>query len=175
MSTKLQQLRSLHSDFARAYKYDIKTYGPKEITLPDLQTNELGRSCLGIPIPSEGVQLIEVEIGLNTMRLHGRAERGGTITPEFILSGDFSIYKYFRAWKQAAVPDGLAEDEIQTPSGDLLANWEIIAKNVQNKTSLSVRIGNIWCRNAPEIPLADDSNDIIRWSPELVYEYTKVI
>ena len=146
MGTKLQQLRGLQSNFARAYKYDILITKNPAISLPTLRENELGSSCLGIPIPSEGVQLIEVEIGLNTMRLHGRAERGGTITPEFILTGDFSLYKYFRAWKRAAVPDGLEVGEIQAPDGDLLADWEIRAKNVQNDTTLTIKVGNIWCR-----------------------------
>jgi hypothetical protein len=109
------------------------------------------------------------------MKLHGRKEKGGSINPEFILSGDYSVYKWFREWANAASPDSMISSEVQALSSDLLATINVVAKNIQNNTAIIVQLQNAWCRNAPEISFDDNSNDIVRWAPEIVYEFSSVI
>jgi hypothetical protein len=173
-ANKLQSLRSLNSDFARAYKYEfIITSPPAGITLPEGVVTKLATHCLNCVVPANGVQAIEVEVGSHTMRLNGRNDTPGVINPEFILEGDYSIYKYFREWENAANPD--IGSEVQAPSSDLLATVHIRSKDIKNETQLTNEVVNLWCRNAPEINHADDSNDIVRWAPELVYEFSRVL
>ena len=173
MGNKLQNLRALHSDFARSYKYEFVITKPPAVLLPALQTDELKNSCLSCIIPSTGVQLIETEVGTHTLKLNGREEEGGAINPEFIISGSYSIYKYFRAWKNYATPDMISE--VQSPSADLLATIQIRAKNIKNEGALTVELMHAWTRLAPEHTFSDESNDIVRWAPEIVYELSREI
>lgn len=177
MAIKLTNLRTLYqSSFARGYKYVFKfTSRPSAennfgVTL---QSGEIEDSCLSVVLPNAGSQIIETEIGTHTLRLHGKKDTGGVINPEFILSGDYNVYKYFRAWQNAATPD--SGDNAQTPSNDLLATIQIIGKNIENITTLNIELTNCWCRNCTEINFSDDANDIIRWSPEIVYEFSRDI
>ena len=177
MGTKLSNLRTLNSNFARAYKYSFSITDLAALTsrlsLPTLKPEELETSCLNVVMPNEGTQMIEVEVGIHTMKLNGRKDKGGVINPEFILNGNYDIYKFFRAWQFAAAPDVLTE--VQTPSGLLLATIHITARDVKNDKTTTIELQNAWCRNCNEINFSDDSNDIVRWSPEIVYEFSQVI
>jgi len=173
MGNKLQTLRSLNADFARAYKYEFKIITAPKVTLPDGVISKLSSHCINVTSDSSGSTLIEAEVGVNTLKLHGRNERGGVLNPEFLLDGDYSIYKFFREWKNQGTPD--IDSEVQAYSNDLLATVQIYSKDVANKTTMVEEYKNVWCRNCPEITRADDSNDVIRFSPELVYEFGHVV
>jgi hypothetical protein len=181
-ATKLQSIRGLSNDFARAYKFDITFEIPTTSTaLTALKTpyGDIGAlmstSCLTVVLPNSGVQAIDVEIGRHTMHLAGRNDTSGTINPEFLLGGDYKLYQFMREWKGAAGRSDSVYGEIQTSSYLFLANITIRAKDVNNATQLATKLSNVWCRNCPDINYDDGSNDIIRWAPELVYEFSEII
>lgn len=174
MPTKLSNLRNTISNFARAYKYTftVVIQNPnsalKALLTQEVQ-NMLTFSCVNVPVPSKGVQEITVEVGPNTMREPGRKEFGGTISPEFLMQGNYAIYKFFHAWKVLATSDnGTHENPSQF-------HGQVIIKTLDPKDQVSlVKIyENLWCRNLPEIQFSDDQNEIVRFQPELVYEFDR--
>jgi hypothetical protein len=185
---KLSQIRQLNGDFARNYKYEFELIVPTTSTSLSGIVNStavvaqggvtptatistlLTHSCLNCVVPSVGVQEISVEVGMHTMRLNGRHETSGTISPEFILSGDYRLYKFFRAWAGLAA---YHNDDVQVIQSLIFGTLNITSKDVTNVTQLSTELQNVWCRNCPEMSYSDDSNDIIRFAPELVYEFAK--
>jgi hypothetical protein len=180
--TKLTKLRNNASNnFARAYKYkfEIKpvvtgTSLPQLAGLPLLEDpkNLIETSCLNATVPSSGSQMIEVEVGRHTLREPGREDTPGTITPEFLLSGDYLIYKFFRRWKERSSPSyGGIQSAV---TSDFHATITITGYDANNAEQIRHILHNCWCRNAPEIPHADESNDIIRWSPEIAYEFIEL-
>jgi hypothetical protein len=179
MASKLVNLRTLNNDFARAYKYeftmDTTENASVKALLPAGFETLLSSSCLACTLPSVGSQMIEVNVGVNQMKLPGKKEQGGTITPEFLLTGDFAIYKFFRSWAALATPDTFPGAEINGLSTKFTLFLPITVKafDVTNAQKLGVKLWNCWCRMAPEIAFSDESNDIVRWSPEIVYEYSE--
>jgi hypothetical protein len=189
MANKLTTLRSLNTDFARTYKYGMTIAAQdKAASLKGLSNPSLGdvktlldNSLLTVAVPSSGTQMIETSVGMYTMKLPGKKEVGGVINPEFLLTGDYKLYKFFRSWNNLMSTDaaGLGGDgnnaEGVNPYSYLaLADIDILGYDVANATKLTIKLYNCWCRNAPEITFSDDTNDIIRWSPEIVYEFSKV-
>ena len=65
--------------------------------------------------------------------------------------------------------------EVQAPSAELLATIQVRLKNVPNEDSLLVELMNCWTRMAPEHNFSDESNDVVRWAPEIVYEMSRVV
>jgi len=94
------------------------------------------------------------------------------ITPAEI-TGDYLIYKFFRGWKEQVSPSYTTGNQSNLTS-DYLATITIIGYNAKNQETIRHILHNCWCRNAPEIPHADESNDIIRWSPEIAYEFIEL-
>lgn len=181
MTTKLTQLRELNGDFARSYKYLFTLKAQAKATLlTDLMSqyenvgaqnpldDKLSMACVNCVLPNVGAQEITAEVGNHTLRLAGRKDTSGTISPEFILSGDYTLYKFLRKWAGLASSHN---DDTQFASYKLLANITITAKNVEDESKKAVILKNVWCRNCPEINFSDDSNDIIRFTPEFAYEF----
>jgi len=134
----------------------------------DSLSNRLSGTCVNCVLPSVGSQEITAEVGMHTLRLNGRHETGGTISPEFLLSGDYSVYKFFKAWAGLAASH---DDDVNVVNSLLLASINVSSLDVSNNVTNKVNLENVWCRNCPEISYSDDSNDIIRFAPELVYEF----
>jgi len=170
-TTKLTNLRNKVTDFARSYKYlfelsALNNAGALASLLTDDIKNKLRFSCVTTPMPSKGSQEITVEVGTYTMREPGRKEFGGTITPEFIMNGDYGIYNFFEAWHRLCTGD----DGKNSFASDIHAVLTIKALNSKDSISMVKTYANVWCRLCPEVQFSDDANEIIRFQPELVYE-----
>jgi len=174
-TTKLVQARTLNGDFARYYKYSF-IFTPqsnadklKEIielvdgNLADL----LSTSCLQVQIPAGGSQEITVDVGLHTLRLPGRKDTPGSITPEFLISGNYALYKFFRRWANICTS---YKSDTQYASSRVLADISIFGFDVEGTRTQNTKLLNVWCRNCPEISYNDSSNDVVKFSPELAYE-----
>jgi hypothetical protein len=170
-TNKLTQMRALNGEFARSYKYkfSLTKVGTALSAIANAPTDaQFSTSCLNVVMPSVGVQEITVEVGIHTMRLNGRHETSGTISPEFLLTGDYAVYKFFRAWANLAANH---EEDTQTANSGILATITIEALNITDTTAVKVKLNNAWCRSCPEITFSDDSNDIVRFAPEIVYDF----
>jgi hypothetical protein len=179
MANKLSQLRQLNGDFARAYKYNFSFFAQKNATSLAAILGQYGSTngdigalmstaCVSVVLPNVGSQEIPVEVGNHTLRLPGRKDTSGTISPEFILSGNYVLYKFLRAWNGLATSHS---DDTQVASYKLLADVLISSKDVEDTVQKKIKLVNLWCRNCPEINYSDETNDVIRFSPELAYEY----
>jgi hypothetical protein len=187
--SKLEQIRSVNGDFARAYKYKFEivaqqnagllqelmtTYTPQNGTFAD----GISSSCLNCQIPNTGTSEITVEIGQHTGRFNGRHETSGSISPEFLVSGDYWIYDFFRSWGNLSSSH---VDDSQVRQSLFLANIMITAYRLPETLGGSAVVGwksqlrNAWCRNEPEVTLSDDSNEIVRFQPEIAYEFADQI
>jgi hypothetical protein len=180
MSNKLSQLRTLYGDFARSYKYVfeitpnttssglVSLVTSSGVNATPVTNNIISNACINCVMPNVGSQEISVEVGMHTMRLNGRHETGGTITPEFLLAGDYGLYRFIRNWAGLAASHS---DDTQHANNDILSTITITAYNVTDVAKMKVQLQHAWCRNCPEITFSDDSNDIVRFSPEFVYEW----
>jgi len=175
--TKLTKLRDLNGDFARSYKYLFRLEAnDKATSLSDLMatyenlSEKLTYACVNCILPNVGAQEITAEVGNHTLRVAGRKDTSGTMSPEFILSGDYILYKFLRSWAGLASSH---EDDSQVASYKILANIVITAKDVEDNTAKRVKLTNVWCRNCPEVNFSDDSNDIVRFTPEFAYEFAR--
>jgi hypothetical protein len=171
MPTKLSNLRGVISNFARSYKYELTIVaGNPSSKLASLLSADVSSkiklSCVNVTVATKGVQEITVEVGVNTMREPGRKEFSGTITPEFLLQSDYSLYKFFTAWNLLCTSD---EGQHETPT-DYFAEVLIKTLSPKDEVTMVKTYKNVWCRVSPEIQLSDDQNEIVRHQPELVYE-----
>lgn len=178
MGNKLTQLRQLNGSFARSYKYNF-TFTPQAgasalIALVSKYGNTngdistlLSAACVNCVIPNTGNTEIVVEVGMHSMRLNGRNETSGTSSPEFIISGEYTLHKFLRAWKALASND---ENDNQEANYQILADISIQSMGLDGKEQEWTKLKNAWVRNCPEINYSDDSNDVIRFVPEFAYD-----
>jgi hypothetical protein len=192
MANKLETIRSLTAyDFARAYKYSlIMDVPPTSFNLSALVANIkvpltvpgsgapmdfnslISGCCTAIMFPSVGSQEIPVDVGTVTMRLAGKHETSGTVSPEFIQPSNYTIYKFFKQWNRLALAD---DSDGQTFQSSYLATLTIKQYDIQDTYQKGIKLYNVWCRNCPEIAFSDDSNDVVRFSPDLAYEFAELI
>ena len=179
MPSKLTQLRGVNGDFARAYKYSwaIKAQSnatqltaimSKYSAANGLSIDQmLSAACVACELPEMGASEITTEIGMHTLRINGRSEKGGSATPEFVLSGDYTLYKFFKEWSRGAAS---SENDVQYANSKLLANITITSFNVEDVIKETTNMLNVWCSKCPTVPYSDGSNDIIKITPTLVFE-----
>lgn len=173
--SKLTEIRTLYGDFARDYKFEFSIEIPdSSSTLKALASNyasleeKLTASCVSCTLPNSDAEKITLRVGLHMLRVPGKQETAGNITPKFIVSGDYSLYKFFRAWKDSAASD---QNDVQVRHNLLLANIIINQKDVENNITNKCKLINVWCDSCPSIDFSDDASAIVQFSPSLSYDF----
>jgi len=180
MASKITSLKELvtTSGVARTYNWKINfpSFPAKLVSNLKLSNsgilNNLDLFCKEVPLPAKEVELIEVAIKYQTYQVNGKPTNFGTISPNFVIDGNWDIYKIFRGWADLSASNN--EDK-QESEYSLKVDCYVIALDGNQNEVMTVKLKGVFCSSSPEVTVNSDSGIIDSYAPTLAFDNTEII
>ena len=177
MASKLSQLKALvgSAGVARAYNWQINIPAVPELlknVVPEIEASNIDILCKECPLPAKAVEVIPIALKMQKWNVNGLPTNEGTMTPTFLIDGNYYIYKLFRAWADLGASN---KEDKQLNEADLQVSCYIQALKGNGDIALSMKVEDMFVSECPEQSFTSDSTVMESFSPVLAFSRTYIV